>query len=128
MRLAVRFVVAAAAALAVATAWADEPGRVEHARVEPGHAEPVHAEHGRVEPAHACLDQKERRAENEAGHIVHLSIAMRAARSRMPGTVVRARLCRGKDGLVYVLTVLPRDGKVARLTVDAVKGTLIGGR
>ena len=31
------------------------------------------------------------------------------------------------DGLVYVLTVLARDGKVARLTVDAVKGTLVGG-
>ena len=45
----------------------------------------------------------------------------------MPGTLVRARLCRGNDGLVYVLTVLARDGKVARLTVDAVKGTLVGG-
>ncbi len=45
----------------------------------------------------------------------------------MPGTVVRARLCRSDDGLVYVLTVLAHDGKVARLTVDAVKGTLVGG-
>jgi len=39
-----------------------------------------------------------------------------------------ARLCRGKDGLVYVLTVLGRDGKVARITVDAAKGNLVGGR
>jgi uncharacterized membrane protein YkoI len=46
----------------------------------------------------------------------------------MRGTVVRARLCRGPAGLVYVLTILARDGKVARLTVDAVKGTLIGKR
>jgi len=45
----------------------------------------------------------------------------------MTGAMVRARLCRGKDGLVYVLTVLARDGKVARITVDAVKGTLVGG-
>ncbi len=45
----------------------------------------------------------------------------------MPGTVVRARLCHGPEGLVYVLTVLARDGKVARITVDAVKGTLVGG-
>ncbi len=59
--------------------------------------------------------------------MVHLAAAMRAAKSQMPGTVVRARLCRGHDGLVYVLTVLARDGKVARLTVDAVKGTLVGG-
>jgi hypothetical protein len=117
MRLPVRFVLAAAATLAVAAARADEPGPVGHGQ----------AGHGRIELAHACLDQKERRAENEAGHIVHLGAAMRVARSRMPGTVVRARLCRGKDGLVYVLTVLARDGKVGRLTVDAVKGTLIGG-
>jgi uncharacterized membrane protein YkoI len=52
---------------------------------------------------------------------------MRVARARMPGTVVRARLCRDNYELVYVLTVLAHDGKVARLTVDAVKGTLVGG-
>jgi uncharacterized membrane protein YkoI len=80
-----------------------------------------------AELAHACLDQKERRAEIESGRVVRLDTAMRAARTKMPGTVVRARLCRGNDGLVYVLTVLARDGKVARLTVDAVKGTLAGG-
>lgn len=75
--------------------------------------------------AHACLDQRERHA--EAGKLIPLAAAMRAARSRMPGTVVRARLCHGPEGLVYVLTVLARDGKVARLTVDALKGTLVGG-
>jgi uncharacterized membrane protein YkoI len=74
-----------------------------------------------------CLDQKERRAESETGHLVRLDAAMRVARNRMPGTVVRARLCRAGDDLVYVLTVLAHDGKVARLTVDAVKGTLVGG-
>lgn len=77
------------------------------------------------ETGHACLDQRERHT--EAGKIIPLSAAMRTARARMPGIVVRARLCRGSQGLVYVLTVLARDGKVARLTVDAVKGTLVGG-
>jgi uncharacterized membrane protein YkoI len=80
-----------------------------------------------AELAHVCLDQKERRAEVESGRVVRLDTALRAVRSKMPGTVVRARLCRSNDGLVYVLTVLARDGKVARLTVDAVKGTLVGG-
>ncbi len=80
-----------------------------------------------AELAHACPDQKERRAEIESGRVVRLDAALRAARSKMLGTLVRARLCRGNDGLVYVLTVLARDGKVARLTVDAVKGTLVGG-
>ena len=81
---------------------------------------------------HVCLNQKERRAETESGKLVRLDAAMRVARGRMPGTVVRARLCRNQiagqeGGLVYVLTVLAHDGKVARITVDAVKGTLVGG-
>ncbi|HTV31244.1 MAG TPA: hypothetical protein VMF32_26150 [Xanthobacteraceae bacterium] len=79
-------------------------------------------------PSHACLDQKERKAVEESGKVIHLAAAARAARKRVAGTLVRARLCRGADGLVYVLTVLARDGKVARLTVDAVKGTLVGQR
>ena len=80
-----------------------------------------------AELAHVCLDQKERRAEVESGHVVRLDTALRAVRSKMAGTLVRARLCHGNDGLVYVLTVLARDGKVVRLTIDAVKGTLVGG-
>jgi len=80
------------------------------------------------EPAHACLDQKERRAEAESGRLVSLATAMHTVKSRMPGQVVRARLCQGHDGLVYVLTVLAHDGKVARIAVDAVKGTVVGGR
>jgi hypothetical protein len=113
MHRALRFIVAAAAVLTLS---------------------PVHGEDA-VGPApaptaiaHVCLDQKERRTEYEAGRVVRLAIAMRAARTRMAGTVVQARLCHGKDGLVYVLTVLAHDGKVARITVDAVKGTLVGGR
>ncbi|HXQ83064.1 MAG TPA: hypothetical protein VN769_03265 [Xanthobacteraceae bacterium] len=79
------------------------------------------------EAEHACLNQKERRAELESGRLVKLASAIHAARTRMAGTVVRARLCHSPDGLVYVLTVLARDGKVARIAVDAVKGTLVGG-
>jgi hypothetical protein len=89
--------------------------------------EPDHTGSIPAEPAHACLNQKERRAETETGKLVRLDAAMRVVRGRMPGTVVQARLCHGAEGLVYVLTVLAHDGKVARLTVDAVKGTLVGG-
>jgi len=88
-------------------------------------AEPSHTEVGTTR---ACLDQKERKAVEESGKIIHLAAAMRAARKRVAGSLVQARLCRGQDGLVYVLTVLGHDGKVARLTVDAVKGTLVGQR
>ena len=115
MRCAVRF--AFAAILAAMMTFALVPARGEDV------AHPPKAE---GEPLH-CLDQKDRKAESDANHLVRLGAAMRVARTRMPGTVVRARLCRDNDELVYVLTVLARDGKVARLTVDAVKGTLVGG-
>jgi hypothetical protein len=91
-------------------------------------APPTEPPHPDVAIARACLDQKERKAVEESGKVIHLAAAMRAARKRAPGTLVQARLCRGNDGLVYVLTLLARDGKVARLTVDAVKGTLVGQR
>ena len=94
--------------------------------IAPARAEEPHPAHA---PAgHACLDQKERRAETASSGVIRLAAAIHAAKSRMPGTVVQARLCRGQDGLVYVLTVLARDGKVARIVVDAVKGTLVGER
>jgi uncharacterized membrane protein YkoI len=112
MARAARFAVLLLAPLALPSARAVEAARADH----PG-----------AEAAHACLDQRERRAEIETGRVVRLGVAIHAAKSRMAGTVVRARLCRGKDGLVYMLTVLARDGKVARITVDAVKGTLVGG-
>ncbi len=104
-----RFALALLTILAVAPVSAEEPSRPPHVAAE-----------------HACLNQKERRAEIESGKVVHLATAMRAAKTRMQGTLVRARLCHSHQGLVYVLTVLARDGKVARITVDAVKGALIG--
>lgn len=109
-----RAAIVALAVLTLAAARAEEPPRPP----QPGVAA----------APHACLNQKERRAAIESGKLVRLAAAIHAAKKRMPGTVVRARLCHGTDGLVYVLTVLGRDGKVARLTVDATKGTLIGQR
>jgi uncharacterized membrane protein YkoI len=119
MHCAHRFVLAVLAIFALASAGAAEPGHRTTTETRGVAA--------RAAAAHACLDQKERRAEIESGRVIHLAAAIHAATSRMPGTVVRARLCHGHNGLVYVLTVLARDGKVARLTVDAVRGTLLGG-
>jgi uncharacterized membrane protein YkoI len=75
----------------------------------------------------ACLNQRERRAVIENGAVIRLAAAIHAAKGRLPGTVVRARLCHVPEGLAYVLTVLAHNGKVTRVTVDAVKGTLVGG-
>jgi len=84
--------------------------------------------HGADPAARVCLNQKERRALIEKGTVLHLAAALRAVRTRVPGTLVRARLCHRGEGFAYVLTVLGHDGKVTRVIVDAVKGTVVGER
>jgi uncharacterized membrane protein YkoI len=122
----VRLSIAALLTLAVVSACA----RAEEAAVHPPRttapAAPTSAAPS-SEASHACLTQKERRALVENGTVVHLAVAMHALKNRVSGALVRARLCRRPDGLVYVLTVLGHDGKVSRAVVDAVKGTLVGG-
>jgi hypothetical protein len=122
----VRLSIAALLALGVTFA----PARAEEAAVHPprttapaGAATPTASS----DASHACLTQKERRALVENGTVVHLAVAMHALKNRVSGALVRARLCRRPEGLVYVLTVLGHDGKVSRAVVDAVKGTLVGG-
>ena len=75
----------------------------------------------------SCLSPDERRAVIAAHKTVPLSHAMRVVKAKMPGEVVKARLCRQAPGLVYVLTVLARDGKVTEARVDAADGQWIEG-
>jgi len=88
---------------------------------------PPRPPHG-IEAAHPCVNQKERRLLVENGSVLRLAVAMHGVRSHVAGALVRARLCRRAEGYAYVLTVLGHDGKVTRVVVDAVKGTLVGER
>ncbi len=79
-----------------------------------------------------CLNKAEQRAAIAHGQAVTLAQAIRGAhlsvRGRGVREVVQARLCRSPQGLRYVLTVLARDGKVTRATVDAGSGKLVDAR
>jgi len=114
-----------AAALALCSARADDTVRPPRSP-EAAH-EGARAPRGWEGPR-SCLNQKERRAAVESGAVMRLAAALHAIKGRMPGTLIRARLCRRHDALVYVLTVLAHDGKVTRIVVDGAKGTLIGER
>ena len=76
----------------------------------------------------SCLSQEERRAMIGTHKAIPLARAVRDVRRRTAGAeVVGARLCYHGDELVYVLTVLARDGKVTRASVNAASGVLIDG-
>jgi len=76
-----------------------------------------------------CLSKAEQRAAVAAHRAVPLAQAIRSLHARgHRAEVVRARLCRRGGGLVYVLTLLARNGKVTRASIDAANGELMTGR
>lgn len=76
----------------------------------------------------ACLTKEERRAATTSGQLVKVASVIQAVKGRGHREVIRVRLCRSPKGLVYVLTLLGRDGKVTRATVDATSGLVVGAR
>jgi uncharacterized membrane protein YkoI len=76
--------------------------------------------------AGTCLSRDQRRAAIQNRKAVPLGRAIRSAKARHAGDVLNARLCRQEKGLVYVLTLLARDGKVMHVQVDAGSGSYIG--
>ena len=82
------------------------------------------AKEGRV-----CLSKSEQKAAISNGQAVTLAQAIRSIRGSVRGRgtreVVNAQLCREEKGLVYLLTVLARDGKVTHMTVDATSGKVV---
>ena len=75
----------------------------------------------------SCLSSEEREAALAARKAVPLARAIRVVKAKLGGEVVKARLCRQERGLVYVLTVLARDGKVTQARVDAADGHWLDG-
>jgi uncharacterized membrane protein YkoI len=79
-----------------------------------------------AEVQQACLSKEQQQAVATDGKVVPLAKAIRAVRGRSSGrNVLKARLCRQPNGLVYVLTLLAHDGKVSNATVDAATGSVL---
>jgi uncharacterized membrane protein YkoI len=76
-------------------------------------------------PEPSCLTKAEQRAAVAANKAIPLAQAIKSLRGRgQRAEVVRARLCRHDETLVYVLTLLGPSGKVISVNVDAVNGEL----
>ncbi len=75
-----------------------------------------------------CLGPEQRRVAVATHRAIPLARVVREVRRGMAGAdIVGARLCYRGSELVYVLTVLARDGKVFRTSVNAASGVLIDG-
>lgn len=76
-----------------------------------------------ADAADRCLTRNEQKAKTAAHALIPLSRAMRVVRSR--GEIIQARLCEHGGRLVYLLTVLRPDGKVAEAGIDAGNGAVV---
>jgi uncharacterized membrane protein YkoI len=74
---------------------------------------------------HRCLNPEQRRAAISGHQAVPLTKAIHLVKSRLKGDIVNARLCEHGKELVYVLTVLARDGKVTRASIDGASGSFL---
>ena len=79
-----------------------------------------------ADPMH-CLSAEEQRGAIASGRSVALAAVIKGMHLG-PREVVSARLCQEPDRLIYLLTLLGRDGKVRRATVDAANGTVVSER
>jgi uncharacterized membrane protein YkoI len=76
--------------------------------------------------AHAadrCLSPNEQKAKTAAHAVVPLARAIRSVKQH--GEIIHALLCERGGRLVYVLTVLGRNGKVGQASVDAANGSVM---
>ena len=80
------------------------------------------------EVARACLTPAETREAAFTNNFSDPVVALRTAAAHAHAEALRSRLCRWNEEFVYEITLLRRDGKVIKVLIKAVDGTLIGAR
>jgi len=75
-----------------------------------------------------CLSRDQQRAAILERRALPLATVRRSIRGRVPGELLRAQLCQEPQRLIYLLTVLARDGKVRRAIVEAKNGAVVSVR
>ncbi len=78
--------------------------------------------------AATCFSAEETREHVQRHGLIALNDVVRSARGAAQTDLISARLCETAGNLVYMITMLGRDGRVLRLTVDARSGNVINHR
>lgn len=73
----------------------------------------------------SCLSAPEVRELVDKAEVVPAARAIHAAKAARPGEVVKVRLCKQDAVLLYLVTLLAKDGKIRILEVDGRSGNLI---
>jgi len=75
-----------------------------------------------------CFSAEDTREQVAKQGLIPLHDVVRSARGGWQADLISARLCETDGNMVYMIAMLGRDGKLARLTVDARSGELINTR
>ncbi len=76
-----------------------------------------------------CLSPGEIQEAIAQGQVIEPRAALLVARRLVPGAdVMRGRLCREDNALIYQVLVLRKDGRLVHVTIDAPSGRIIDGR
>jgi hypothetical protein len=74
-----------------------------------------------------CLSPAETRDAVAAHKLTEPFAALRSASRLVKADPLRSRLCRWDDEYVYEMTLLPKDGKVVVVFMDAAAGRVVAG-
>ncbi len=80
------------------------------------------ASSGFAQAQQQCLSDGEARLEVATHKLVSVQQAISKAREKAKGDLLSANLCRMGEGFVYRISILGRDGRIARLLVNAANG------
>lgn len=79
---------------------------------------------GTVVPAHAqaCLGPAQQQQAINSGQASRFGVIADSVSKRLNGTVLNGQLCQRGGKLVYILTVVKKNGQASRIIVDAKSG------
>jgi uncharacterized membrane protein YkoI len=73
--------------------------------------------------AQPCLSAREMQEVVSTDRVLKPALAIAAARRSVPNSeMLRASMCRDQDVLIYVISVLRKDGRVVHVLIDARSG------
>jgi hypothetical protein len=73
----------------------------------------------------ACLTAAETREMVKSRRVIEPFAALKYAAAQRKAEALSARLCRSAEGLVYIITLLHRDGRLVHVEVEAATGKLV---